>query len=147
MAQLLNDWQGENFSYQQVIRLSNGRPYINPNYSLSISHSGEWLVVMASFQACGVDIERVNAKRNIQSIWSHIRHPDEPISPPDVASFYQWWTRKEALWKSFDCTWPARMSQLQVVGENGSISGVSMEDVVAPKAYKMSICNRLKSCP
>ncbi len=124
-----------------IKRQPHGQPYWENSSKngvfLSLSHSGDYLVAMASTQPCGVDIER-HKMRPFAELWQQIKHADEPHCPADLAEFYQWWTRKEAAWKVYACQRPRTMKDLPVVGEQ-VYDKLLIKDLAAPEGYALSI--------
>jgi len=78
---------------------SSGKPYINDAIHVSISHSGEFVTLMSSEIACGIDIEKISAKV------IRIRHKflnDTELSREethDSVVLTKYWSAKEAMYK------------------------------------------------
>jgi 4'-phosphopantetheinyl transferase len=73
--------------------------------NFNISHAGEWLfLVFTKEKGCGVDIEHLGKKVEVEKLADSVFHPIEKKWWKSHASkenaFYQLWTRKEALLKS-----------------------------------------------
>lgn len=143
LAECAAAYTARSLTVADIQRNEFGQPYSIDSPSqrlfLSLSHSGNYLVAMASCYPCGVDIERHKA-RPYAELWQEIRHPLEPNSPASLAEFYQWWTRKEAAWKVFACQEPSHMQDLQVVGEPRHFyKELTIIDLSAPQGYALSI--------
>ncbi len=83
----------------KITYLPSGKPVCEDNNYISISHSGEYVVVAFSQEPAGVDIERKNPK--LQKISSRFQHPDD-ILPDMDDKLKQWqflWTAKESVYK------------------------------------------------
>jgi len=94
------------FTNLQVMTGPSGKPYItgHPSWHFNISHSHGIGVCAVGRVPIGVDIERIEKRRNWPEIAerffqkqeiSYLRHQREN----DVASFYHFWTRKESWLK------------------------------------------------
>ena len=73
----------------------------------SLSHSRNWIAIALSNRApCGVDLEYHRDRRNLLELAGHWFHPEEARALADqtdtrqLATFYRFWTLKEALIKS-----------------------------------------------
>ncbi|SHG80156.1 4'-phosphopantetheinyl transferase family protein [Pollutimonas bauzanensis] len=76
-----------------------GKPQLSDRQlHFSISHSGNWIVIaLRSDVEIGVDLEwQRNSTTDLP--WSMLHHPDEP-QMYDAASFFRFWTLKEAITK------------------------------------------------
>lgn len=76
-----------------------GKPFVNSDQFVSVSHSANVLVMMRSTVPCGVDIERVHSR--VRKV-SHKFLNDEELRLNQDASDYkltQLWTAKEAMFK------------------------------------------------
>ncbi len=86
---------------------ASGKPEIpGCSRSFNISHSGDYgLVAISLAPAVGVDIEHVNARRNLAALTRHVFHPNEIVAFDRVEPklrgkfFYDLWVRKEAVTK------------------------------------------------
>ena len=87
-----------------ILRAEGGKPYFsgNTDYSFSITHSGELSAAALTTDASeiGVDIERIEANRDIRKISERFFTPTErellECSDYDRSEFYKIWTAKEA---------------------------------------------------
>ena len=71
--------------------------------SISLSHSGGWVAVAASFAgAIGIDIEVHHPRQNFNEIAAAAFGPDEQwlVAAEGAAGFYRIWTLKEAMAKA-----------------------------------------------
>ncbi|MBP3370583.1 MAG: 4'-phosphopantetheinyl transferase superfamily protein [Clostridia bacterium] len=87
-----------------IARDSNGKPYfLSLPLHFSISHSQDLAIVALSDQSIGVDIEFIDARRDINAISERFFAPDEHLAiceskcPAD--DFFALWTKKEAFAK------------------------------------------------
>lgn len=74
-----------------------------PAPAISISHSGSWVSVAASFAgAIGIDVEQSRDRRNLQGIAERAFGPREQKAVGDLGSarFYAIWTLREAIAKA-----------------------------------------------
>jgi phosphopantetheine--protein transferase-like protein len=87
-----------------IFRDANGKPHFNDavSTSFSISHSGRLSVAAYSGDSVGVDIEKINANRDLSKIAQRFFTQNELkdfMTAQSVDSFYEIWTRKEAYVK------------------------------------------------
>jgi len=93
------------FNLYDIKVTSYNKPYIpNSTISFNISHSGEYVILAATFSnTIGVDIEEMNPNIDIndfkevlsQDEYNHIQNSQESLK-----DFYTLWTTKEALLKA-----------------------------------------------
>ena len=91
-----------------IMRDNNKKPCFEqagfPKISFNISHSGKWIILSFNNFSNGVDIEHVNASFDYQNLLQITCNEDEKIyikgSLKPVDSFFELWTRKEALLKA-----------------------------------------------
>ncbi len=79
--------------------LDSGKPVCSDGRFISISHSGDYVVVAVSSEPVGIDIERKNPK--LHRIASRFVHAKD-VSPKDADSLAQLqylWTAKESIYK------------------------------------------------
>lgn len=87
---------GMNLSYE-----STGKPVVDGNAHVSVSHSGNIVVMMRAEFSCGIDIERIHERV------SKVRHKflnDEELARTAGAGHFvltQYWTAKEAMFKVY----------------------------------------------
>lgn len=87
----------------QISYSEQGRPYISGEVDFNLSHSGEYIVCVASSTLrVGIDIEHIKPRSHSQieaaltaCEWTLIR-----TSPDILTSFYKLWTQKEAVSKA-----------------------------------------------
>ena len=77
---------------------------IDPAPFFSISHSGSWVACACSATVqVGLDIERIDARRNLDAISQHTFPPDDVAwlnkQANKVSAFYSLWSTKEARFK------------------------------------------------
>lgn len=83
-----------------------GKPYLAhaPNWHLSVSHTGDWVVVAVAQVPVGIDVEYVNPRFIIDDLIPAVLTPDEQRTMTKSTNarllFYELWTRKEALVKA-----------------------------------------------
>lgn len=84
---------------EQLVYLSSGKPVCKNGKFISISHSGEYVVVAVSDEPLGVDIERKNPK--LQRIATRFRHIDDvvPHVEDSLTQLQFLWTAKESIYK------------------------------------------------
>ena len=84
---------------EKVEYLPNGKPVCKNGRYISISHSGEYVVVAVSQEPVGIDIERKNPK--LHRIASRFRHPDDvlPKAVDNLEQLQYLWTAKESIYK------------------------------------------------
>ncbi len=84
---------------------SSGKPFIDRNFCISISHSAELAVVLLTDKPAGIDVE--NLQRNTEKIATRflsdteLQHTNSTPNPSYTRIFY--WCAKEAMFK---CTSP-----------------------------------------
>ncbi len=95
-----------NFHYTE-----RGKPYVNvPGVEFNISHSSDFALIGVSHHKIGVDIEKINPKRNFKMLAETVLSEDErcwvfgdeeQINSHEgmIKRFYQLWTLKEARLK------------------------------------------------
>jgi len=79
--------------------LDSGKPVLNNNQHISISHSGNWVVISIASQETGIDMESANPK--LLKIASKFVHPSEKnIFETGKTEDLQFiWTAKESIYK------------------------------------------------
>jgi 4'-phosphopantetheinyl transferase len=101
-----------------------GRPYIRQApIDFSVSHTRNWLLIaVVGDGRVGVDVETVNAAKNVEDLAGHVLSPAEQeefllVPRPERAStFLRAWTRKEATVKLTGHGLVAPLSHLNVSG-------------------------------
>ena len=86
----------ENLRYEE-----NGKP-IADNCFVSISHSGDMVAVCTSENPIGIDIEKIDTKRNLEKLSKRVFKGQELEAfeqNPTPEQFYEIWTQKEAYSK------------------------------------------------
>lgn len=79
--------------------LTSGKPVLNDDQYISISHSDSYVVIAVSSQPIGIDIEKPNPK--LIKINSRFKHPDDklPALISEPAQLQYLWTAKESIYK------------------------------------------------
>lgn len=85
---------GTKLSYERT-----GKPFVNGGANISISHSGNTLVMMRSAEPCGVDIEMVHPR--VRKVRHKFLNDAELLITENVDDYRlaQYWTAKEAMFK------------------------------------------------
>jgi 4'-phosphopantetheinyl transferase len=85
----------------------NKKPVLSnyPNVFFNVSHSGDWVLIAISRMRVGVDVEQIRPDFPVDDLLDSICSPKERAwiykGADDIRlSFYQLWTRKEALVKA-----------------------------------------------
>lgn len=89
------------FDLEELRYHENGKPYASGSRSVSISHSGDVVVMMRSQHECGVDIERIHQR--VEKV-KHKFLSDEELERVEGAAIHtlvQYWTAKEAMFKVY----------------------------------------------
>lgn len=79
----------------------NGKP-VADNCYVSISHSGNMVAVCTSEKPIGIDIEKIDEKRNLEKLSNRVFCGEELETfknNPTPEQFYEIWTQKEAYSK------------------------------------------------
>ncbi len=96
IIQLLHNFLSSGFAltYNQY-----GKPEVNNGQYVSISHSGEYVVMMLASFLCGVDIEKITGQ--VRRIRSKFLNDDELASTETANEtvLTKYWTAKEAMFK------------------------------------------------
>lgn len=75
-----------------------------PGLHYNVSHSGNWVLIAIAPVEIGIDLEKINAAFPFQEVLEHsFSAPEKAFitrQPAPAATFYQLWTRKEALVKA-----------------------------------------------
>lgn len=85
---------------------SNKKPYLpaHPSVYFNVSHSVDYAIIAIAANPVGVDIEYINKEFNYKEILPTVYHEDEmkdiEISGDKQLTFYNFWTRKEAIVKA-----------------------------------------------
>lgn len=87
--------------------LNRSQPRGDSDWQFNLSHSGDWgLVAVSRGRRVGVDLERIDASRNVLALANRFFAPAEAAAlgalsgAEQVAAFYAVWTRKEAFLKA-----------------------------------------------
>ncbi|HEY9103773.1 4'-phosphopantetheinyl transferase family protein [Chitinimonas sp.] len=76
-----------------------------PNWRLSVSHSGDWVACALADRPVGIDLERTNSGRDVAAMAALVCHPSEAAelgqlpAAEQEAALIAMWTRKEAWLK------------------------------------------------
>ena len=88
-----------------IKRNENGKPYVEGGPHFSYAHCGQFHAYVLDDEPIGIDVERINGKRNTQGIAQRHYHKTEwqqmqSLNHEDqTALFFKWWARKEAWCK------------------------------------------------
>lgn len=87
---------GTSLSYART-----GKPMVSNDQHISISHSGDILVMMKSDYSCGVDIERIHPR--VRKVRHKFLNDTELLVTTNSSDFTltQYWTAKEAMFKVY----------------------------------------------
>lgn len=83
-----------------------GKPVLAhaPNWHLSVSHTGDWVVIAVAQMPVGVDVEYVNPRFIIDDLIPTVLTSSEQRTMTESSNarllFYELWTKKEALVKA-----------------------------------------------
>ncbi len=94
-----------------------GRPAL-PGAGLhaSITHSGDLVgLALTDVAPVGLDVERI-APVDVAGLGRTVLHETERLDPPDLAGFFTYWTRKEAVVKATGDGLGAALSEVRVTG-------------------------------
>ncbi|MAF91905.1 MAG: hypothetical protein CL674_11605 [Bdellovibrionaceae bacterium] len=86
---------------------SNGKPYLkDQQVFFNLAHSGNYIIVIASSNPCGVDLQREENLDRPEFLWERIAHEEELYQHIDVSPHFilKTWTQKEAVTKCYDHT-------------------------------------------
>lgn len=78
-----------------------GKPYVSESRFISISHSGDVVVMMRSESECGVDIERIHPR--VEKVKHKFLSDEEleRVKDEDFRTLVLYWTAKEAMFKVY----------------------------------------------
>lgn len=78
-----------------------GKPMVDNGQHVSISHSGDVLVMMKSNEPCGIDIERIHPR--VRKVRHKFLNDSELLTTTHSSDFTltQFWTAKEAMFKVY----------------------------------------------
>lgn len=79
--------------------LPTGKPVVTGDQHISISHSGDKIVMMQSDVACGIDIERIHSR--VEKVKHKFLNDQElkTFTDASISTLTQLWTAKEAMFK------------------------------------------------
>lgn len=103
---LLFDILRENYNIfleeKDIIFNEYGKPYIkSKNLYFNISHSKNAIAIIVGDKECGIDIEYIDNKRNIEKLaYTFFDNEEQKTINNDIDLFYKIWTKKEAYYKS-----------------------------------------------
>ncbi len=89
----------------EVQRGKNGKPFIEGGPHFSYAHSGRLHAYVIDDEPLGIDLERINSRRNYLGVAERHYHETEwqhmqTLNAQDqMNTFYQWWAQKEAWCK------------------------------------------------
>ena len=131
-----------------------GKPFIDASIDFNLSHSGEWILLAFGTQrAVGIDIEKVNFKRNVLAVAERyfsskevecIKQSENPIK-----QFFNFWAQKEAYIKACgstlfqelsDCVVPLPTKNVPNLGTKGDWFFQTLE--ISPEYAAAVVTNR-----
>lgn len=89
----------------ELLRGKNGKPYVLNARPFSYSHCGDLYAYAVADEVLGIDLERINPRRNLMGIAERHFHPDEVDFlnglkvEQQTLQFFKLWTQKEAWCK------------------------------------------------
>ncbi|MBC9795246.1 4'-phosphopantetheinyl transferase family protein [Sinomicrobium weinanense] len=103
-----------------------GKPFFDENIDFNISHSGNFVVCVLTRDAnIGIDIEEMKPvdKTHFESCWTTEEY--EKIytdDREDYDTFYNYWTKKEAIAKAIGKGLSLPMTSISVAGDRGIVT-------------------------
>lgn len=140
---------GVEFNWTKWKLSTAGKPYYEGGKKISISHSGDYVIVVFSDREIGVDIERF-ASFDVNIALSYL-HPLEAESilkaPNSMEAFFRIWTRKEAYLKAIgrgiiDGLNDQNCLQNKLTGKKTWY----LHDIPLISDYKISLCTQIPDC-
>ncbi|MEC9282213.1 MAG: 4'-phosphopantetheinyl transferase superfamily protein [Bdellovibrionota bacterium] len=110
----------QNFETLDLNFSSNGKPYLkDQRFFFNMAHSGNYIIVVASSNPCGVDLQREESLDRPEYLWERIAHEEELYQHLDASPHFilKTWTQKEAVTKCFDHT------------DTGSFSSINLSNL------------------
>jgi 4'-phosphopantetheinyl transferase len=138
LAKALEDTR---FSLADVSVSDTGRPYINNEIDLNISHAGEVVVCAISNDGrVGVDVEEV--KEVDREVYRNLFSREDWYRMADNNDFFKIWVRKEALLKCIGNITIADLSDVSVSAGEIMFNGAKyfFKDIFFADGYKAAIC-------
>ena len=132
LRQVLAIYTGVATHELQIQRSEKGKPYLaRSNIQFSLSHSNHWAILAVSEgQAIGIDVETIQAQRDITGIAQHYYHPAELAALLRLSGgaqqdyFYRLWTLKEAFFKALGSGISAGLDKIAFTMNEQHISAV-----------------------
>ena len=125
----------------QGLRYEQNKPFADNCY-VSISHSGDMVAVCTSENPIGIDIEKIDDKRNLEKLSNRVfcgKELETFKNNPTPELFYEIWTQKEAY------------SKIDGQGVNEIMKGFDIFDLQnydfhteIVNNYVLSICKKIK---
>ncbi len=120
-----------------------GKPMLDDSLEFNVSHSGDLvLVVVASGDPVGVDVEQISARVDSLALAARFFHPDEHehllhLHGQDRdRAFYRMWTRKEACLKATGTGLRGLSGRAPLSGDgNGQDAGVRLVELSVHRDY------------
>lgn len=138
MAKALGDTR---FSLDEVLVSDTGRPYINNEIDLNISHAGKVVVCAISNDGrVGVDVEKIN--ETDREAYRNLFSREDWYGMADIDFFFKIWTRKEALLKCMGDITIADLDNVSVSAGEVMFNGTKyfFKDLFIAEGYKAAIC-------
>lgn len=104
LQKLLDEYAQQPFAFE-LLRGENGKPYVLDAPHFSYSHCGDLYAYAVADEVLGIDLERVNPRRNFMEIAERHFHSDEVNlltaldAEQQLLQFFKLWTQKEAWCK------------------------------------------------
>lgn len=104
LQNLLRQYQ-PNASVFQIERNENGKPFVKHGPHFSYAHCGHLYAYVLDDEPIGIDVERINPKRNFKGVAQRHYHDSEWQEMQNLAEeeqkalFFRWWAQKEAWCK------------------------------------------------
>lgn len=114
----------------------NGKPFIDENIEISLSHSGDFVAAMICDKTCGIDIEKDS--RDLSKIakrfFTKEEYDDTTYSMLDI------WTRKESILKATGKGLILGMDTFSVLGEMCSVQDrvYKLSTIETAEGYSLS---------
>lgn len=129
---------------------TSGKPYLEGGPEFSISHSGTMVAIAISTHGpVGIDLEQIQhipiaifRDQFTADEWVNIISSSSPL-----ATFYQYWTMKEAVLKMWRTSFPKSLSLINLGSEMGGRSGSGKYHLTQIDAWANYICHIASSVP
>lgn len=129
----------------ELVYNENNKPYIkDANIYFNISHSGDYVVVIAADTEVGIDIQKINGlKLNVAQKCFHENEYKNIINEKDISKqtdlFYEYWTKKEAYTKALGKGLAIPLNSFDVTSKDFDYH---LEEIKVDKNYKCYVCSK-----